>query len=82
MVRAFQMNSRSSKRPELGERLKAFGEKRFSCDVANLVALLVLNDRKSEAEEIAQMGKKEWDSSAFHDLLDRSLKGEVPPAFP
>ena len=40
-------------------------EKSFTNGIATLVALLVVNDRKPEAEKVAADAKKEWDDASF-----------------
>jgi len=54
----------------------------FANKVSILVAILVLNDRKSEAEETAEMALLEWDDEDFSALLDSALKGNVPTPWP
>jgi thiol-disulfide isomerase/thioredoxin len=80
MVAGFRTRNRLSKnkRPELVE----FTEKKFTNDAATLVALLIVNGRKTEADEIADNVKKEWNNALFHAELDRALQGEVPKPWP
>ena len=58
--------------------LKDFSNKRFTNDTATLVALLVVSDRKAEAQELASKAKREWDNAAFHAAIDTALNGHVP----
>lgn len=74
----FHENMRLAKDPKFGDRLQQFAESRFLNDTATLVALLVVNDRKPEAIEIAAQAKKEWANDRFHVTLDKALKGVVP----
>jgi hypothetical protein len=59
-----------------------FAYKNFSNSVSTLVALLVLSDRKPEAEEIAEMAMLEWDDKGFALELSDALKGNVPKPWP
>ena len=51
--------------------MKDFGQKGFANKTATLVALLVLNDRKSEAERISAKALKEWNSAEFKKQLKK-----------
>ncbi len=59
-----------------------FAYKSFSNNVSTLVALLVLSDRKSEAEKIAEMAMLEWDDKGFALELSDAMKGNVPKPWP
>jgi hypothetical protein len=59
-----------------------FANKRFANASTTLVAILVLNDCKKEAEEIAASARAEWDDSSFHAALEEALKGVVPDPWP
>lgn len=76
--KVFHANVRLAKDPKIGDRLKDIAENRFTNDIATLVALLVINDRKPEAVEIAAQAKKEWSNEPFHEALDRAVEGVVP----
>ena len=67
---------------KLGTNHLRAGEKSFTNKTTTLVALLVVNGRKSEAEKIAQDAKQEWDNRAFHAKLDDALHGRVPEPWP
>jgi tetratricopeptide (TPR) repeat protein len=62
----------------IGENRAEFAQKSFSNSVTTLVALLVLSDRKANAEGIAAAAKTVWSNKLFAEALDRALKGEVP----
>lgn len=68
--------------PDYQHELKEHAEKMFSNDVATLVALLVVNDRKVDAIRIAQAARKEWDGESFRQQLERAQNGEVPAPWP
>ena len=63
---------------KVGEHHAEFAQKTFSNSVTALVALLVLSDRKADAERIAAEAKTVWDDKPFAEALDKALKGEVP----
>lgn len=72
--------------PLFGEKLLEFHKKKFLNDASTLVALLVVNDRKSEAENAVREFKKvsgdaEFDAKLTADL-DKALEGEVPEPWP
>ncbi|HEY4260994.1 MAG TPA: hypothetical protein VGM98_12570 [Schlesneria sp.] len=67
---------------KVGDRQRQFGESKFTNEVTTLVALLILNDRKVEAQRFADEAKKEWNNAAFHMALDQALKGIVPKPWP
>lgn len=81
LAKGFRQNLKMSKE-ERFKNMKDFGEKKFTSDVGTLVALLVLNDRKSEAKTIRDKAIEEWDDKAFHERLGKALEGELPPPFP
>jgi hypothetical protein len=59
-----------------------FTNNRYTNDAATLVTLLIVNGRKTEAEEVAGDAKKEWDNASFHAKIDMALQGEVPKPWP
>ena len=67
---------------EFGPEHTEYLEKSFTNEVATLLALLVVNGRRDEAEQIAQKARLEWDNPAFHAALDSALTGEVPEPWP
>jgi hypothetical protein len=64
------------------ERRSDFTTKNFTNDSTTLVALLVVNDRKDEAEEAAKTFRKERDDAEYRAALDDALKGNVPKPWP
>lgn len=62
--------------------LKDFGVKSFCNGVATLVALLVLNDRKADADRVAAEAVKEWEDPRFKEELEKAKNGNVPPPYP
>lgn len=64
------------------ERPSDFATKNFINESTTLVALLVVNDRKDEAEEAAKAFRQERDDADFRAALDEALKGNVPKPWP
>jgi hypothetical protein len=56
-----------------------FRENHFSDSVATLVALLVLNGRKADADRISREALKVKDDAAFRQALLSAAKGQIPP---
>jgi hypothetical protein len=50
----------------------------FAKDAATLIALLVLNDRKQEAENTATTAKSEIADTSLHTIIDAALAGTLP----
>jgi hypothetical protein len=82
IVRLYQLDKQMSKNPKFGEHLREHSERTFSNSTATLVALLVLNDRKTDALRIAEKALKEFDDAEFKQALEKAKKGELPPAWP
>ncbi|QDV50013.1 hypothetical protein [Gimesia fumaroli] len=82
MLQLRKSNQRLAKNPQFGPNILEFSNKKFTNDIATLIALLVVNDRKMEAKEIAKSAKTEWDNAAFHAAIDKALEGNVPTPWP
>ena len=82
LIAMFHTTKRLAKNSPFAERQLDFSNKKFTNDAATLVALLVVNYRKPEAEKVAQDAKKEWEDAAFHKAVDEALKGNVPDPWP
>ncbi|MBC8352873.1 MAG: hypothetical protein H8E66_12835 [Planctomycetes bacterium] len=71
---------------KFGERHREFTEKQFLNASTTLVALLVQNDQKTEAEEAAMTAKKFVKNADLQKKLDRqlelALEGTVPTPWP
>lgn len=78
----YHLNMRFAEDPKFGKRMREYGERAFSQRTSTLVALLMLNDRKAEAEDIAAKALKEWDDPGFKQQLEKAKQGEVPPPWP
>lgn len=62
--------------------VREYAEKSFTNEVATLLALLVVNGRKTEAERISQKALLELDSPAFKSAIDSAMGGVVPDPWP
>lgn len=78
----YRRGKQLAKDPRFGPRHLDFANKNFANDATTLVAILAVNDRKTEAEEIARSAGDEWDDASFHDELAKAVKGEVPDPWP
>lgn len=58
--------------------MSILGTRTFAQEAATLVALLVLNDRKPEAESIAAEAKSEIADASLHTIIDAALTGTLP----
>jgi len=62
--------------------MQAFAQKTLTNKTGLLIALLVQNHRKDEANEIAAQAVKEWDDPDFRQQLIEALSGQVPEPWP
>ena len=62
--------------------MESFADTMFSNSTRTLVALLVLNGRKEDAERVAEQARREWTDTAFRDQLEKALGGLVPEPWP
>jgi len=76
------MGKRLAKDPGIGAERLEFANEKFTNDAATLIALLVVNGRKAEAEEVAGDAKKEWNNASFHAEIDKALQGKLPKPWP
>jgi len=65
-----------------GNRDEDYAQKMFANRAATLVALLVLNDRKEEANRIVAAAAQEWDNPRFKQQLEAAVRGMVPEPWP
>ena len=61
---------------------QAFARKTLANKTGLLVALLVQNHRKDEANDIAAQAVKEWDDPDFRQQLIEALSGQMPEPWP
>lgn len=71
-----------AKDPRFGLSLESHYKNRFRNEVTTLVALLVVNERKDEAEAVAKSARAAWDDTVLSKQLDLALEGKVPPPWP
>lgn len=82
IIEHFRMDKRLAKNPRFGAEHLEFANKKFTNNAATLIALLAVNGRKAEAEEIAGDAKKEWNNASFHAEIDKALQGKIPKPWP
>jgi hypothetical protein len=82
MRRLFEETSKLAAQSDYAKETRAIAEKNFSHDATTLVALLVLNDRRVDAERIAAEARKTLDTKESRESITRALRGELPPAWP
>lgn len=68
--------------PRFSKDNTSYAQQSFSNEVAILVALLVLSDRKLEAEEIVNKANEVWKDNNFAEQLKEALDGQVPVPWP
>jgi hypothetical protein len=71
-----------AKEPKFGKRLQDWAEKTFINRTTTLIALLVVNDRKAEAQQVADKISKEPNIPEFKTEIQKALNGEVPVPWP
>lgn len=83
---SYNMADKLASNPKIGERYLKYANKKFLNDSATLVALLVVNDRKAEAEEVMHELKKAKGDSKLHAklaaALETAIEGVVPKPWP
>jgi hypothetical protein len=67
---------------KLGKRVQDFADNSFKNETTTLIALLVVNNQKAEAQRIADKIFKESNLPEFKDEIQKALNGEVPPPWP
>lgn len=82
MSEGYRQNKKLATDARFGERDLGYANKKFANDATTLVAILTVNDRTKEANEIATSARAEWDDDSFHASLENALKGVVPDPWP
>ena len=86
ILRSYNMADKLAKNPKIGESYLKYANKKFLNDSATLVALLVINDRTAEAEQVAdELKKVEGDGKLHAKLnaaLEKAIQGVVPKPWP
>jgi hypothetical protein len=65
-----------------GKDLQNFAEKKFANETTTLIALLIVDGRKTDAQQIADTISKEPNLPEFKDEIQKALNGEVPTPWP
>lgn len=81
-VRMYRAEKEMSAGPDCKPDLWEHARRSFSNSMTTVVALLVVNDRKNEAERIAAEATKECDDETFREEMKKALNGEVPDPWP
>lgn len=66
----------------LGPQHREYVERKFVHDTGQLIALLVLNQRSSEAERVARKARAESEDPTFQAAIDAALTGTLPVPYP
>jgi hypothetical protein len=81
MLEIYRENQRLAKKKTF-DHMKDFGDKSLTNQASTLVALLVLNNRSAEADQVVAAVLKERSDKALRDALDKAKKGIVPEPWP
>ena len=76
----YQSTKKFAENPKFGKQQREIADKGFSNGTATLVALLVINERKADAERIATKAAKEWNDPGFKTEL-KAAQGQGGPRF-
>ena len=86
IIESLRRSQQMAEDRDFGESFRKYINKSFINDTATLIALLVINDRKDEAEEIAQAARNESLDEQYQDEFNKTLKqaleGTVPQPWP
>jgi hypothetical protein len=78
LLRSAEAHDGIAKRPHLHN----YAEQQFRNRTETLVALLVINDRKVEAETISRAAEKVLNDITFKTQIEKSLNGEMSQSWP
>jgi hypothetical protein len=81
-LESYRRDMQLAKEPRFGKRLQEYAEKNFINETTTLIALLVVNDRKAEAKQVADNISKEPNLPDFKAEIQKALNGEIPPRWP
>jgi hypothetical protein len=81
-LKSYRMTSEIAKNPKLGKKTQDFADKKFVNTTTTLIALLVVNDRKTEAQNIVDQISKESELPQFQAEIQKALNGEIPTPWP
>lgn len=78
-IKSYELDLQHEKSYEvLEQHPPKFARRHFQIDVATLVALLVLNDRKQEAEEVCRRCLDVLNDDEMRSVLDAAREGQIP----
>jgi hypothetical protein len=66
----------------VGNEIKNFADQNFINKTTMLIAVLVIDNRKADAQQIVDKISKETDLPEFKDQIQKAMNGEVPAQFP
>lgn len=66
----------------LGKKVQDFADNKFKNETTTLIALLTVDGRKAEAQQIADRISKEPNLPEFKNEIQKALNGEVPAPWP
>ena len=78
IISGYKLDLQLSKDPSFGGEMKQYAEQNLTNESATLVAILAVNKRQAEADEVAKTAKAVWNNEKFHQVLDAALKGKFP----
>lgn len=82
-VRCFQLTQQHEEsRPSTVPAPPRTSKPRFIHTVATLISLLVINNRKPEAERVASLAREELDDNDLVQEIQNALDGTVPSPYP
>lgn len=76
---SMNMGAKSSRAREAREE---FAQMRFSNSATTLVALLAINNRLDEADQVIEASLEEWPDEGFQESLEKARRGVVPDLWP
>ena len=82
LVTGLHENQKPRGDSKLEESLRDHSKRTFINRTSTLVALLVVNERKDEAEAVAAQALKEMDDPKLRAELEKAKKGTVPEPWP
>jgi hypothetical protein len=82
MVQIYREHQQMVKENRFGDDMQEFAQKSLAYEASTLVALLVLNGRNVEADEVIAAVLKERADDEFRRELEKAKKGVVPEPWP
>jgi len=82
MVTLYREHQRMAKEGRFGGDMSEFSQRSLSNSATTLVALLVLNGRTAEADDVVARVLREWPDENFRKALEKAKTGAVPEPWP